>query len=122
MSEGFDVLLRHVDEIAPVATSHGVGIKRVIATQDQVGKLVTQIARTLLLKGEEVEEHVHPTMDEHFFFLEGECHVAVAGKCHLCEAGDYLFIPASNEHSIKVISNTVMITIGIEQCSKNISE
>lgn len=119
MPDGKEVLLRHIAEIAPVSTSHGVGEKRVVATREDVGNTVTQIARTRLEAGEKVEAHVHLTMDEHFFFLEGECEVAMEGEVHRCKAEDYLFIPAGHRHSIEVFSDTIMITIGLETCSKN---
>lgn len=115
-----DVLLRHILEIIPVPTSHGIGEKRVIATQVDTGKPITQIARTRLKVGEEVEAHVHQTMDEHFFILNGECEIITDNIRHHCKADDYLYIPANCSHSIYVVTDTIMITIGIETCSKNI--
>ena len=113
MPDGKEVLLRHIADIAPVSTSHSVGEKQVLATREDVGNTVTQIARTRLKAGEEVEAHVHPTMDEHFFFLEGECEVVIDGKKHCCEAEDCLFIPAGHKHAISVKTDTIMITIGL---------
>ena len=100
-----EVLLRHIVDIAPVSTSHGVGEKRVVATREEVGNTVTQIARTRLKAGEEVEAHVH---------LEGECEVEIGRKVRSCKAEDYLFIPSGSKHSIKVEKETIMITIGLE--------
>lgn len=54
------VVFKHIGEIAPVSTSHGVGDKRVIATQEETGRPVTQIARTVVYVKERVEKHVHP--------------------------------------------------------------
>lgn len=122
MSDGKEELLKHIAEIAPVSTSHGVGEKRVVATRDDVGNTVTQIARTRLKAGEKVEAHAHPTMDEHFFFLGGECEVIIDGVVRSCKAEDYLFIPAGNQHAFSVKMDTVMITIGLETCLKNISD
>lgn len=122
MLDGNNVLLRHIASIDPIATSHGVGEKRVVATGNEVGAPVTQIARTRLKAGDKVEVHVHPTMDEHFFFLEGECLISIDEVVRCCEAEDYLFIPATHAHAIEVIKDTVMITIGLALCSKNISE
>lgn len=122
MPDGKDVLLRHIAEIVPVSTSHGVGEKRVVVTREEVGNTVTQLARTRLKAGEEVEAHVHLTMDEHFFFLEGECEVEIDGVVSRCLAEDYLFIPAGHRHAISVKMDTIMITIGLETCSKNTSD
>lgn len=109
------VLHRHSAQIESVSTSHGVGEKRIIATQTEVGKPITQIARTLLHAGEQVEMHVHPTMDEHFFFMEGECCVSIDGNTYNCVSDDYLFIPARCSHQIDVVKDTLMLTIGIEK-------
>ena len=122
MPEKIETLFRHICDITPVSTSHRVGEKRVIVTQETVGKPITQIARTKLNEGEHVEEHVHPTMDEHFFFLSGECAVVLEGTEYICRSDDYLFVPAGCNHRIEITKETVMITIGIETCSKSISE
>lgn len=108
------VVWKHIGEIEPIATSHGVGEKRVIASQAEIGKPVTQIARTVLRAGEKVEKHVHHTMEEHFFFLEGECLVIVENCSYPCKGGDYLFVPAKYFHEIEVYKEITMITIGIE--------
>lgn len=122
MPDEEEVLLRHIGGIIPASTSHGVGEKRVIAKREDVGYPIIQIARTLLTVGEKVEPHTHPTMDEHFFFLKGESEITIDETVRCCKADDYLYIPAGHRHAIKVISNTEMITIGLETCSKSISE
>jgi quercetin dioxygenase-like cupin family protein len=108
------VLHRHAAYIEPQPTSHGVGEKRVIVTQTDIGRPITQIARTLLYSGEEVIKHLHPTMDEHFFFLTGECSVLIDGIIYNCVAEDYLYIPAGCNHQINAETDTLMITIGVE--------
>ena len=71
-----------------MATTHGVGEKRVIFAREDVGDPVTQIACTRLFTNEKVEGHVHLTMDEYFFFLEGECIITIDGEKHWCRAED----------------------------------
>ena len=109
-----DVMWLHIDDIPPVTTSHGVGEKRVLATGEDVGSDVTQIARTLLRSGDKVDEHIHPTMLEHFFILSGKCIITIDNRCYSCTRGDYIFIPAGCCHEIDVIEETTMITIGIK--------
>ena len=114
MSEKKEVIWKHLGDIKPVVTSHRVGDKRVIASQVEIGKPVTQIAHIVLHAHEYVEKHIHPTMDEHFFILEGSCVVIIEGCCYPCKGGDYLFVPTKRSHEINVKENTTMITIGIE--------
>ena len=109
------VLHRRSVQIESVPTSHGVGDKRIIANHTDVGKPITQIARTLLHVGEQVTMHMHPSMDEHFFFREGECCVLIDDIVYKCVADDYLFIPAGCNHQIDVVEDTLMLTIGIEK-------
>lgn len=108
-----EVLLRHIKEILPVNTSHGVGEKRVIATSNDAGSFIAQIAQTKLTAGEKIEMHVHPTMNEHFFFLEGECKVNVDGKVIKCVREDYLLVPAGHHHGFEVEVDALVITVGI---------
>lgn len=108
------VIWKHIAEIEPIATSHGVGEKRVIASHVDIGKPVMQIAYTVLHAQEHVEAHSHPTMDEHFYFQDGNCLVKMDGCSYPCKGGDYLFVPASYVHKIEVYKETTMITIGIE--------
>lgn len=113
MPKAKDVLLCHISDIDPVYTSHGIGEKRVIATQDNVGAPITQIARTKLLAGDMVRVHLHPTMDEHFFILDGVCDVNIEGAHYSCKEGDYLYVPANLNHEISVLKDITMITIGV---------
>lgn len=122
MIESRGVIWLHIDDIPPTPTSHSVGEKRVLATIEDVGCNVTQIARTVLKAGEQVQNHHHLTMVEHFFFLAGKCNVMVEGRSYACKGGDYIFIPVGYMHEINVTEETEMITIGIATCSRNISE
>ena len=108
-----EFLLKHLMDVVPKSTSHGVGVKRVMATSNEVGTPITQVAHTLLRKGEVVEEHFHPTMDEHFFFLEGKCDVNNNGDSFLCKKGDYLYVPSEKSHKLTAIEDTIMLTIGV---------
>ena len=114
MPDKQQVVWKHIGNIEPITTSHGVGEKRVITSQAEIGNPVTQIACTVLHAQEKVEKHEHPTMDEHFFFLAGRCLVTIEDHHYLCNVGDYLLVPAKHVHEIKVEEETTMITIGIQ--------
>ena len=113
MPSSKEFLLKHLTDIAPQSTSHGVGVKRIMSTSNEVGSPITQIAHTLLRKGEVVGEHLHPTMDEHFFFQSGECMVTIDKENIVCNANDYLFIPAGKAHKLEVFSDISLLTLGI---------
>lgn len=107
------IVFKDIAGIEPVLTGHGVGEKRVLLSQKDHSSPITQIAQTSLKAGEIVEGHVHPTMDEHFVFLEGECVVTLNGESIRCKKDHYLLIPAGTNHEIKITSNATIITIGV---------
>lgn len=65
-------MLKHLSNVLPQPTAHGVGQKRVLLSQAETDTNLTQIAVTTLQAGEATEEHSHPTLEECFFFLSGE--------------------------------------------------
>lgn len=107
------VLQKTIADIEPISTGHGLGEKRVLLSQNEYSSPVTQIAQTSLKAGDIIESHCHPTMDEHFVFQKGRCEIIVEGNLFCCEGGQYLFIPSGRQHQIKVITDTVMLTVGV---------
>ena len=105
--------LKVINEITPVLTSHNVGDKRVLFSRLDADTPITQIAKTSLSAGTNVNAHVHQTMDEHFIILKGKCIIEVEGISNICEDNTYLYVPAKSNHQIKVIDDTDMITIGV---------
>lgn len=108
-----DVIIRHLSDIAPVSTMHGNGAKRVLVSNNETETLITQVAMTELKAGENVEPHFHPTMEEFFIFLNGECTAVIDGKEELCKEGTFLKVPARTIHSLQPSTDIRMITIGI---------
>lgn len=111
--KGNTPFLIHIDEQQDIATSHGIGRKKVLFNHENWTSDITQIAETELKAGEKVEGHVHPTMDEHFVFLSGHCLVKVGDVDYDCKGNTYLCIPAGFNHSLSIINDTKMITIGV---------
>lgn len=73
-------MIRHLADIAPITTSHGVGQKRVLLSSNESGCSLTQIAVTELKAGEIAAAHVHPDMQEGFYVLDGELKVQVFSR------------------------------------------
>lgn len=106
------VIKKELSLIIPVITKHNLGKKRVLISEDETLSGITQIAFTQLSSNDIIEEHIHPTMEEFFFFLKGEVIVTVNGKSTKCKANDFVFIPANTNHILEVIQDVEMITIG----------
>lgn len=108
-----DIIIRNFGDIIPATTNHGAGEKRVLIANEETSTAITQVAVTMLKKGEYVETHSHLTMEEHFIFLEGECETTINGNMVMCSAGTFLKIPANTKHSLSPVTDIRMITIGI---------
>ena len=106
-------ILKDISEIAPMLTSHGVGQKQVLLTNQETVTAITQIAVTTLREKEIVDVHLHPTMDEHYFFLSGKGEMKVGDEDLVCKSGLYILIPAKIAHSLKATTELKFITIGI---------
>lgn len=100
-------------DILPVSTSHRVGLKTVLLSSQDTSSSLTQIAITELHKGDFVDTHVHSTMDEHYYFMEGEGLMMIANEKYICKAGTYLLIPAGYRHSLQAYSVMKFMTIGV---------
>lgn len=106
-------ILKNISDIKGISTAHGIGVKQVLLSGGETDSAVTQIAVTALRDEEEVEVHVHPTMDEHYIILEGYGEMLFNGNWHDCHVGDYLLITKGDKHAMKAKSNMKFITIGI---------
>ncbi|MBR6749415.1 MAG: cupin domain-containing protein [Bacteroidaceae bacterium] len=106
-------IIKHIDDIASCHTSHQVGVKTVLLGNDQPQSPITQIARTTLNAGDNIDTHTHDTMDEHFYILQGEVTFIIGHTTHKCHAGNYLLVRAGTGHALKATTDAVMLTIGI---------
>lgn len=104
--------LKNINTINDVATSHGAGIKKVLCSNDETSSNITQIAMSRLKAGEQVEVHVHETMEEHFIIEEGTLEFMIDDKVMMVNSGTYVMIPAGTKHGIKAITDCKMITVG----------
>lgn len=106
-------IIRELSEIVAKPTTHEVGSKKVLLSPNETESAVTQIAVTCLEKGEKVEAHIHKTMDEHYFFLEGEAILFLNNEKHVCRYGTYILVYSGAVHSLKALTDIKFITIGI---------
>lgn len=110
-------MLKHLDQIVPRPTSHGVGLKRVLLSGDETETAVTQIAVTRLVEGDMAAEHRHESMEEYFYFLKGEAVVCIDGRELLCREGDFLQVECGRSHSVLAKSEVEMLTVGVAYAS-----
>lgn len=108
-----DAIIRLLSETQPQPTAHQIGLKQVLLANDETPSSITQISVTTLREGEQVEEHVHKTMDEHYLFLSGEGCFVLNGEEIECKEGLFLLVPAGTPHCMRAVTELKCITIGV---------
>lgn len=106
------MIVRNINDIVAISTSHGCGQKKVLLANDESRAPVTQIAITRLAKGTSVEKHTHPTMEEYFFLLYGLLKVTICGSETILTEGGFIQIEAGCEHSLEASTDCRLMTIG----------
>ena len=104
--------IKSINTIYDVATSHGAGIKKVLCSNDEASSNITQIAVSRLKADEQVEEHVHETMEEHFIIEEGTLELMIDDKVMTVNSGTYVMVPTGTKHGIRAVTDCKMITVG----------
>lgn len=94
-------VIKDLQKIVPVPTTHQIGLKQVLLANDETASAVTQIAKTQLLSGEVVEDHVHLTMDEHYLCFSGEGTLWVDGSEIPFTKDTYVLVKAGSKHHWK---------------------
>lgn len=107
------MILKLLSEIQPQFTSHHIGVKQVLLSNDETPSNITQIAITTLRAGECVDLHIHKTMDEHYLFLSGNGRFNLGDRMIECKEGVFLMIPAGCLHGMEAIDKLNFITIGV---------
>ena len=107
------LIVRQLEDLSGVATSHGVGRKCILAGAGECGSGVTQAAFGVLAPGEEVGEHIHPTMEEFYFFLDGEAEMHAGGRVFVCRGHTFVKIPPGMPHGMRLKSITRFLYWGV---------
>lgn len=103
---------RSLSDISPIPSSHKVGMKRVLLTDDESGCAITQIAVTDLKAGEVAEAHVHEDMMEGFYVMSGVLDMVLDGEVEHCTEGDFVWVRCGTSHELRTIADTRILTIG----------
>lgn len=105
-------MIRHLNDILPTSTSHGVGMKRVLLSSNESGCSLTQIAVTELKAGDVALAHVHPDMQEGFYVLEGQLEVNLDNVKTVCQKDDFVYVDKCTSHEMHALTDSRIMTIG----------
>ena len=110
---------RSIDDIKIQPLNHDSGTKKVLFNYQDFDTPCRQISVATFNAGDVCEEHVHPTLDEHFYWEEGEGFFTINGENVPFAKGDYIYVPANTSHSIKFEKTSRCMCIGIALDWKN---
>ena len=102
-------IFKNLSEIPPIPTSHGIGLKQVLIKKELCMSGLEQAAYGFLKAGDKVEEHIHPTMEEFYYFVSGKTKFHIDGDILHCRKGTFVMVPAGLSHFIEVITNAQFI-------------
>lgn len=108
-----EVVVASVDNIDAIVTAHGIGIKKVFIAGNQCDSNIIQVALGELKMNEKVESHQHQTMEEFYFFNEGEATFNINGEDFLCASGTFVKVPAGALHGLEAITTIRFIYWGV---------
>jgi mannose-6-phosphate isomerase-like protein (cupin superfamily) len=108
-----EVVYKNLKSLAVETTSHSIGSKRILLKGSECESMLTQAAIGSLLKGEFVENHSHPTMEEFYFFIKGNANLTINDIEHFCEKDTFIKIPKDSVHSLLALTDIDFIYWGI---------
>jgi quercetin dioxygenase-like cupin family protein len=91
---------RKLLELEQIQSSHNGISKFVYFKSEECASSIIQIAYSVLNKNDVVEQHSHPTMEEDFLILEGECSFVIDGNEVTLSSSDVIKIPPGSLHQI----------------------
>lgn len=107
-------MIKHINDIPAVPTSHQSGMKQVLLAKGECKSGITQIAVTEVKAGDIIQSHKHWSMEEYFYVLDGEIEIIKDGVSTVCHAGDFIYIEFLSRHEMKALSDTKLLSIGAE--------
>lgn len=104
-------IIEYLEKLEGESTAHLSGFKRVFLNFSDTESNLTQLAYGGLKPGEIVEEHVHPTMEEFFFFLTGTGKYKIDGKTYNVKPNTFIRIPSNVKHSLEAKGSEILCFI-----------
>lgn len=108
-----EVIYKNLKSIAVESTSHTIGLKQILLKGSECESMLTQAAIGSLLKDEFVDNHLHPTMEEFYFFTKGKAKLTINNIEYFCKKDTFIKVPKNSIHSLKAITAIDFIYWGI---------
>jgi mannose-6-phosphate isomerase-like protein (cupin superfamily) len=106
-------LIKNIADLHWTSANHEEVYKKIIFTGEVFESNITQVAFTELNMNIEVSEHIHETMEEVFFLVEGICEFKIDKNTYELTHGSFIRIPVNTEHSLRAITNCKLFYFGV---------
>lgn len=97
------IIYKKLSDITSELTTHNVGLKSVLLTQKDTITSITQFAFGVMNINEEIDQHIHETMEEIYYFIKGAGVFYINEKEYSCTENTFIKIPAGYKHQLKSI-------------------
>lgn len=86
-------------------TIHNLGIDFIVKAGERLTTNGAAVFEYVTRKGEEPEEHSHPTEDEMFYVLDGRLTFRCEDKSFEVDTGGFVFLPSGRTHGYTIRSD-----------------
>jgi mannose-6-phosphate isomerase-like protein (cupin superfamily) len=106
-------LVKNISDLDWIDANH-VGVQKKVCFAGEVfTSKITQVAYSELKGGIEVTTHIHESMEEVFFLIDGVCEFNIQGEVILAEKQSIIRIPVNKEHSLRAITSCKFFYFGV---------
>jgi len=106
-------LIKNIADIEWINANHAGVHKKVFFAGNVFESNITQVAYTELNKNILISNHIHETMEEIFFLIEGICEFKIDKNIFEKTQGTVIRIPVNTEHSLRAITNCKLFYFGV---------
>ena len=106
-------LFSNLDSLKLQSTSHSIGEKFIFFGENELQSPLTQIAMGKLKAQEEVPFHLHESMEEVFFILNGEGIFSIGDQHFNISKNCCIRVPCGFSHSIKAETDLQFYYFGV---------
>lgn len=106
------IVFKQLEDIIPTLTSHGIGFKQVLLFNNNDKQNIIQVAYGHISKNETITPHLHPTMEEYYFFLSGRGVFIINNEKLNFKKNTFIKIPHNTIHFLQAKTNCKFIYWG----------
>jgi len=103
----------NLNEVFPEITAHLSGQKYVFLRDSETLSNLTQAAYGIITNEDNIESHQHGSMDEFYYFLEGNGVFLVGDQKLVVIPNTFVFVPSGIEHKLTTTNKIKFFYFGI---------